>query len=140
MTSETKQQSLNFNIIIKIIYKNLILISLTTILITALAAFFAFNNKHFKSEITLYGNDRVLTEIGENSQYSLNSFDFLSFIQENSKTLENKNLSREKFLNEIDFLPNQKLEILQLKLNFLLKIKPKVKNFLRNTLILHKNI
>ena len=49
MTSETKQQSLNFNIIIKIIYKNLILISLTTILITALAAFFAFNNKHFKS-------------------------------------------------------------------------------------------
>ena len=101
MTSETKQQSLNFNIIIKIIYKNLILISLTTILITALATFFAFNNRSYKSEITLYGNDRVLTEIGENSQYSLNSFDFLSFIQENSKILNNKNLSKEKFLNEM---------------------------------------
>ena len=99
--SENTQQSINLNTVIKIIYKNLLLILLTTILMTAISAFFAFNSKSYKSEIILYGNDRVLNEIGENSQYSLNSFNFLSFIQKNSKMLKNTNLSEEKFLSEI---------------------------------------
>ena len=83
--NEDKQQSINLNIIIKIIYKNIFLIGLVTILMSGLAGFYAFRSKGFKSEITLYGNDRVLNEIGENSQYSLNSFDFLKFIKNNSK-------------------------------------------------------
>ena len=99
--SEDKQQSINLNIIIKIIYKNIFLIGLVTILMTGLAGFYAFRSKGFKSEITLYGNDRVLNEIGENSQYSLNSFDFLKFIKNNSKTLTNTKLSEEKFLKEM---------------------------------------
>ena len=99
--SEDKQQSINLNIIIKIIYKNIFLIGLVTILMTGLAGFYAFRSKGFKSEIILYGNDRVLNEIGENSQYSLNSFDFLKFIKNNSKTLTNTKLSEEKFLKEM---------------------------------------
>ena len=99
--NEDKQQSINLNIIIKIIYKNIFLIGLVTILMTGLAGFYAFRSKGFKSEIILYGNDRVLNEIGENSQYSLNSFDFLKFIKNNSKTLTNTKLSEEKFLKEM---------------------------------------
>ena len=99
--TENTQQSINLNVVIRIIYKNLILILSVTFLMMGIAAFFAFNNKSFKSEIILYGNDRVLNEIGENSQYSLNSFEFLSYIKENSKTLRNKDLPKEKFLNEM---------------------------------------
>ena len=69
--NENKQQSINLNIIIKIIYRNIFLIGLTTIVIAGTAVFYAFRSKAFKSEIILYGNDRVLNEIGENSQYSL---------------------------------------------------------------------
>ena len=87
--SENKEQSINLNIIFKIIYKNIFLIGLVTVLMAGLAGFYAFTSKSFKSEIILYGNDRVLNEIGENSQYSLNSFDFFRFIQKNSKTLTN---------------------------------------------------
>ena len=96
--NENKQQSINLNIIIKIIYRNIFLIGLTTIVIAGMAGFYAFRSKAFKSEIILYGNDRVLNEIGENSQYSLNSFAFLKFIKNNSKTLTNTKLSEEKFL------------------------------------------
>ena len=39
--SEDKQQSINLNIIIKIIYKNIFLIGLITILMTGLAGFYA---------------------------------------------------------------------------------------------------
>ncbi|RRD40889.1 lipopolysaccharide biosynthesis protein [Leptotrichia sp. OH3620_COT-345] len=96
-----KQQSINLSIIVKILYKNIFLIMGITILSAALGGFYAFTNKSFKSEIILYGNDRILNEIGETSQYSLNSFDFLLFIKNNSKTLKNKNLSDEKFLKEM---------------------------------------
>ena len=95
--SNEKQQSINLNIIIKILYKNLVMIVLITAMITALGAVYAFTNKSYKSEINLYGNDRVLNEIGETSQYSLNSFDFFLFIKKNSKTLKNTELSDEKF-------------------------------------------
>ena len=99
--SENKEQSINLNIIFKIIYKNIFLIGLVTVLMAGLAGFYAFTSKSFKSEIILYGNDRVLSEIGENSQYSLNSFDFFRFIQKNSKTLTNTKLPEEKFLKEM---------------------------------------
>lgn len=98
---EDKEQSINLNIIFKIIYKNIFLIGLVTVLMAGLAGFYAFTNKSFKSEIILYGNDRVLNEIGENSQYSLNSFNFFRFIQKNSKTLTNIKLPEEKFLKEM---------------------------------------
>ena len=62
--NENKQQSINLNIIIKIIYRNIFLIGLTTIVIAGMAGFYAFRSKAFKSEIILYGNDRVLNEIG----------------------------------------------------------------------------
>ena len=69
--SEDKQQSINLNIIIKIIYKNIFLIGLVTILMTGLAGFYAFRSKGFK------------------------------FIKNNSKTLTNTKLSEEKFLKEM---------------------------------------
>ena len=99
--SENKEQSINLNIIFKIIYKNIFLIGLVTVLMAGLAGFYAFTSKSFKSEIILYGNDKVLNEIVENSQYSLNSFDFFRFIQKNSKTLTNIKLPEKKFLKEM---------------------------------------
>ena len=69
-------QAIDANMIIKILYKDKALIALTTIIVVILSTIFVFVNKSFKSEITLYGNDKVLTEIGENSQFSLTSFDF----------------------------------------------------------------
>jgi len=43
--SENKEQSINLNIIFKIIYKNIFLIGLVTVLMAGLAGFFAFSNK-----------------------------------------------------------------------------------------------
>ena len=95
---------------IKILYKNLVMIVLITAMITALGAVYAFTNKSYKSEINLYGNDRVLNEIGETSQYSLNSFDFFLFIKKNSKTLKNTGLSDEKFLKDMSSRLNAQSE------------------------------
>lgn len=108
--SNEKQQSINLNIIIKILYKNIVMIVLITAMITALGAVYAFTNKSYKSEINLYGNDRVLNEIGETSQYSLNSFDFFLFIKKNSKTLKNTGLSDEKFLKDMSSRLNAQSE------------------------------
>ena len=47
--NENKQQSINLNIIIKIIYRNIFLIGLTTIVIAGTAVFYAFRSKAFKS-------------------------------------------------------------------------------------------
>lgn len=96
-----RQTSININTIIKILYKNLFLIIAVTSAVFLLSALYAFTNKAFKADIVLYGNDRVLNEIGENSQFSLNSFDFFLFLKHNSKTLLNRNLPEEKFLKEI---------------------------------------
>lgn len=100
---ETKQdnQSINLSLIIKILYKNFLLIIFTTIIITSLSAILAFNSKSYKSDIILYGNDKILNEIGENAQYSLNSFDFMKYIKEHSKTLTNLSLPEEKFIKEM---------------------------------------
>lgn len=95
------QQIIDASMIIKIIYKNKFLIALTTIIVVILSTAFVFVNKSFKSDITLYGNDKVLTEIGENSQFSLNSFDFYSYLKKNSKTLRNVNLPEDKFFKEM---------------------------------------
>ena len=94
-------QAIDANMIIKILYKDKALIALTTIIVVILSTIFVFVNKSFKSEITLYGNDKVLTEIGENSQFSLSSFDFYSYLKKNSKTLRNVNLPEDKFFKEM---------------------------------------
>ena len=94
-------QAIDANMIIKILYKDKALIALTTIIVVILSTIFVFVNKSFKSEITPYGNDKVLTEIGENSQFSLTSFDFYSYLKKNSKTLRNVNLPDDKFLKEM---------------------------------------
>lgn len=93
--------SININIIIKVIYKNIILILFTMFMVVTSTIIYTVVNKSFKSTIILYGNERVLNEIGENPQYSLNSFDFFEYIYNKSKKLNKKNLSIEKFLNEI---------------------------------------
>lgn len=98
---DTENQTFNLSTIIKIIYKDKALIALVTIITMILATAFAFLNKSFKTEINLYGNDKVLTEIGENSQYSLSSFEFFSYIKSHSKTLKNLNLPENKFLKEM---------------------------------------
>ena len=102
------QQTIDASMIIKIIYKNKFLIALTTIIVVMISTAFVFVNKSFKSDITLYGNDKVLTEIGENSQFSLNSFDFYSYLKKNSKTLRNVNLPEDKL--KVKFTTNNKDE------------------------------
>ena len=94
-------EKISIDTIIKIIYKNILLIIITTFVVMSLAFSYAFINKSYKSEITLYGNDRLLNEIGETSQFSLNSFDFFKYIRENSKTIKNKGKNEEKFLKEM---------------------------------------
>lgn len=95
------QQVIDANMIMKILYKNKFLIALTTVIVIILSTAFVFINKSFKSDIIMYGNDKVLTEIGENSQFSLSSFDFYSFLKKNSKTLRNVNLPEDKFFKEM---------------------------------------
>ena len=57
------QQIIDANMIIKIIYKNKTLIALTAIIVVILSTAFVFVNKSFKSDITLYGNDKVLLKL-----------------------------------------------------------------------------
>ena len=96
-----ENQQIDANMIMKILYKNKFLIALTTVIVIILSTAFVFINKSFKSDIIMYGNDKVLTEIGENSQFSLSSFDFYSFLKKNSKTLRNVNLPEDKFFKEM---------------------------------------
>ena len=98
---DNKHQSVSFDTIVKIIYKNISFIIIVTVITTVLAALFAFTNKSYKTEINLYGNDKVLTEIGEDSQYSLNSFDFYLFLKDHSKVLSYAKLPEEKYLEKI---------------------------------------
>lgn len=98
---EKKHSSININVIIKILYKNIFFILSTAVIVVLLSAFYVFSNKSFKGDIVLYGNDRILNEIGENSQFSLNSFEFLLFLKNNSTTLRNRNLPDDKFLKEM---------------------------------------
>lgn len=96
-----EKQSINISLIVKIIYKNIFFIILSTILVTGLASIYATTKKSFKTEINLYGNMRILNEIGESPEHSLNSFEFLKFIKDNSKVLQNIKLSEEEFLKEM---------------------------------------
>ena len=109
---DNKHQSVSFDTIVKIIYKNISFIIIVTVITTVLAALFAFTNKSYKTEINLYGNDKVLTEIGEDSQYSLNSFDFYLFLKDHSKVLSYAKLTEEKYLAKIKvkFTTNNKVE------------------------------
>lgn len=90
----TENQTLNLNTIIKIIYKNKALIALITVITIVLATAFVFLNKSFKTEINLYGNDKVLTEIGENSQYSLSSFEFFFLHKKSFKNTKKLKFAR----------------------------------------------
>ena len=136
-----KQQTINVNTIIKILYKNKFLIALTTLIIMILATVFVFTNKSYKSEIILYGNDRVLNEIGENSQYSINSFDFYSFLKKNSKTLKNVNLPEDKFFKEMTNRLNAQSETNDpvVKVKFSTNNKTEGENFAKEYPILAQN-
>ena len=137
----TENQTLNLNTIIKIIYKNKALIALITVITIALATAFVFLNKSFKTEINLYGNDKVLTEIGENSQYSLSSFEFFSYIKNHSKTLKNLNLPENKFLKEMSTRLTTQTETgdPMVKVKFSTKSKSEGENFSKEYHILAQN-
>lgn len=126
-----EKQSVNINLIIKIIYKNIVLIILSAILVSGLAGFYAFSNKSFKSEINLYGNLRVLNEIGENPEFSLNSFDFMLFLKNNSKILTNTGIPEEQFYREM--LPRLSAQTetgnSAIKVKFSTKNKSEAENF-----------
>ena len=76
-----EKQGFELIVLIKILYKNILLIAITTILVTSLALIATTRNKSFKTEINLYSNDRVLREINEIPKFSLSSFDYLSYLQ-----------------------------------------------------------
>lgn len=77
----------NINVIVKIFYKYKFFILTITSLFTILSVYLALNLKSYKAEINLYGNDRVLNEMGEQPQFSLNSFEFLNYLTQNSTSL-----------------------------------------------------
>ena len=76
---EDQKQGFDLVTLIKILYRNILLIAITTILVTSLAFIATTRNKSFKTEINLYSNDRVLREINEIPKFSLSSFDYLSY-------------------------------------------------------------
>lgn len=95
----------DMNVIFRVLYKNKFFIAITSFLFLLFSTFLALNLKSYKTEINLYGNDRVLNEIGEQSQFSLNSFDFLYYLKNNSESLkqlqENLNETDQEFLENL---------------------------------------
>ena len=92
-----EKQGFDLIVLIKILYKNILLIAITTILITSLAFIATTRNKSFKTEINLYSNDRVLREVNEIPKFSLSSFDYLSYLHKNSKAFAAKEPNVGKF-------------------------------------------
>ena len=92
-----EKQGFDLIVLIKILYKNILLIAITTILVTSLALIATTRNKSFKTEINLYSNDRVLREINEIPKFSLSSFDYLSYLHKNSKAFAAKESNVAKF-------------------------------------------
>ena len=94
---EDQKQGFDLVTLIKILYRNILLIAITTILITSLAFIVTTRNKSFKTEINLYSNDRVLREVNEIPKFSLSSFDYLSYLHKNSKAFAAKEPNVGKF-------------------------------------------
>ena len=94
---EDQKQGFDLVTLIKILYRNILLIAITTILVTSLAFIATTRNKSFKTEINLYSNDRVLREINEIPKFSLSSFDYLSYLHKNSKAFAAKESNVAKF-------------------------------------------
>ena len=95
---EDQKQGFDLVTLIKILYRNILLIAITTILVTSLAFIATTRNKSFKTEINLYSNDRVLREINEIPKFSLSSFDYLSYLHKNSKSFSTKESNVDKFM------------------------------------------
>lgn len=94
---EDQKQGFDLVTLIKILYRNILLIAITTILVTSLAFIATTRNKSFKTEINLYSNDRVLREVNEIPKFSLSSFDYLSYLHKNSKAFATKEPNVVKF-------------------------------------------
>ena len=94
---EDQKQGFDLVTLIKILYRNILLIAITTILITSLAFITTTRNKSFKTEINLYSNDRVMREVNEIPKFSLSSFDYLSYLHKNSKAFAAKEPNVGKF-------------------------------------------
>lgn len=94
---EDQKQGFDLVTLIKILYRNILLIAITTILITSLAFIATTRNKSFKTEINLYSNDRVMREVNEIPKFSLSSFDYLSYLHKNSKAFAAKEPNVVKF-------------------------------------------
>lgn len=94
---EDQKQGFDLLTLIKILYRNILLIAITTILVTSLAFIATTRNKSFKTEINLYSNDRVLREINEIPKFSLSSFDYLNYLHKNSKSFAAKEPNAVKF-------------------------------------------
>ena len=94
---EDQKQGFDLVTLIKILYRNILLIAITTILVTSLAFIATTRNKSFKTEINLYSNDRVLREINEIPKFSLSSFDYLSYLHKSSKAFAAKEPNVGKF-------------------------------------------
>ena len=94
---EDQKQGFDLVTLIKILYRNILLIAITTILVTSLAFIATTRNKSFKTEINLYSNDRVLREVNEIPKFSLSSFDYLSYLHKNSKAFAAKEANVAKF-------------------------------------------
>ena len=94
---EDQKQGFDLVTLIKILYRNILLIAITTILVTSLAFIATTRNKSFKTEINLYSTDRVLREINEIPKFSLSSFDYLSYLHKNSKAFAAKESNVAKF-------------------------------------------
>ena len=93
--------SLDLITVIKILYKNKLLILLTTSIIVISTLSYLLLKKEYKTVLNLYSNDRVLKEINEPAVFSLNSFEFYKYLKENSKKLSILKIDNDNFYSSI---------------------------------------
>ena len=93
--------SLDIITVIKILYRNKLIILLTTIIIIILSFSYLLLKKEYKTVLNLYSNDRVLKEINEPAVFSLNSFEFYKYLKENSKNLSILKVDDDNFYSSI---------------------------------------
>lgn len=93
--------SLELIIVLKILYKNKLLILFVAVTTVILTLFYLLLQKDYKTTMNLYSNDRVLKEINEPPVFSLNSFEFYKYLRENSKKLSVLKIDDDNFYSSI---------------------------------------
>lgn len=93
--------SLDLITVIKVLYKNKLIILLTALITVVSSLSYLLLKKEYKTVLNLYSNDRVLKEINEPAVFSLNSFEFYKYLRDNSKKLSILKIDNDHFYSSI---------------------------------------